>query len=125
MEISAVASSTVFLPSHETSQRKEAGLSSVEIKQARNNMAASLTQKRTNQDLRQVDTKPETEVRSKATDVEAEQNPRFLFEYENSRQIVKVQNSQGVLIYQVPSKGQLALIEQADSAEKSSIQLTV
>ena len=47
---------------------------------------------------------------------EASRAPGFQFEYEDSRQVMKVLNGKGVLIYQVPSKGQLALIEAADQA---------
>jgi hypothetical protein len=38
----------------------------------------------------------------------------FEFEYKDSTQVMKVNDSKGVLIYQVPSKGQLALLEATD-----------
>ncbi|MDD4880888.1 MAG: hypothetical protein PHR30_10615 [Gallionellaceae bacterium] len=44
----------------------------------------------------------------------------FAFEYEGTRQVMKVNNEKGVLIYQVPSKGQLALIEVEDDSRQRS-----
>lgn len=54
---------------------------------------------------------------------EVSSTPGFSFEYEGNRQVMKVHNAKGVLIYQVPSKGQLALIQAEDSAQEGSSQL--
>lgn len=56
-------------------------------------------------------------VRDDQATREAEKPSGFLFEYENNVQVMKVQDSKGVLIYQVPSKGQLALIAAEDESE--------
>ncbi|MFA5081854.1 MAG: hypothetical protein WC474_04815 [Hydrogenophilaceae bacterium] len=61
--------------------------------------------------------------RKKDTDApstEVAQVHGFAFEYEGTRQVMKVNNEKGVLIYQVPSKGQLALIEAEDDARQRS-----
>ncbi len=46
------------------------------------------------------------------------------FEYENKTQVMKVNDNKGILIYQVPSKGQLQLIEAQDSSELPRIAQT-
>jgi len=49
--------------------------------------------------------------------------PGFSFEYEDNHQVMKVHNAKGILIYQVPSKGQLALIQAEESAQQSGQKL--
>ncbi|MFZ5483318.1 MAG: hypothetical protein ACOZB0_03735 [Pseudomonadota bacterium] len=49
---------------------------------------------------------------------EPARSPGFVFEFQDSRQVMKVHNAKGVLIYQVPSKGQLALIETEEAANR-------
>lgn len=56
---------------------------------------------------------------------ELARNPGFQFEYEDRRQVMKVHNARGVLIYQVPSKGQLALIQAEEAAAQRSEQLSL
>jgi len=56
---------------------------------------------------------------------ELARNPGFQFEYEDRRQVMKVHNGRGVLIYQVPSKGQLALIQAEEVATQRSEQLSL
>ncbi len=51
-------------------------------------------------------------------------NAGVRFEYENKTQVMKVSDNKGILIYQVPSKGQLALIADQDSGEPSRLAQT-
>ena len=51
-------------------------------------------------------------------------NAGLRFEYENKTQVMKVNDNKGILIYQVPSKGQLELIEAQDSNELSRLAQT-
>lgn len=48
--------------------------------------------------------------------------PGFKFEYEDTTRVMKVQDSKFVLIYQVPTKGQLALL---DAAERAATRIQV
>jgi hypothetical protein len=50
--------------------------------------------------------------------------PGFKFDYEDTTRVMKVQDSKAVLIYQVPTKGQLAILEAAERIA-SRIQVTV
>lgn len=54
---------------------------------------------------------------------ETSRSPGFVFEFQDSRQVMKVHNAKGVLIYQVPSKGQLAIIEAEESANRADPRL--
>jgi hypothetical protein len=65
----------------------------------------------------------EEAARRKDPTAEVSRSPGFSFEVQDSRQVMKVHNAKGVLIYQVPSKGQLALIETEDSAQQPGRQL--
>lgn len=42
-------------------------------------------------------------------------SPVFMIEYQGKHRVLKVNDSKGVLIYQVPSKGQLQLIQAEDN----------
>jgi hypothetical protein len=55
---------------------------------------------------------------------ETEKLAGFRFEYEDNVQVMKVQDSKGVLIYQVPSKGRLALIETEESGQSAQLRQT-
>ncbi|TCJ17094.1 hypothetical protein EZJ19_03865 [Parasulfuritortus cantonensis] len=55
-----------------------------------------------------------------ATETEVARSRGYEFDYEESRRVVKVNDSKGVLIYQVPSKGRLALIEAEDKAASNA-----
>lgn len=59
----------------------------------------------------------------RAAAAESARAPGFKFEYEDTARVMKVQDSKSVLIYQVPTKGQLALLEAADRAA-ARIQVT-
>lgn len=52
--------------------------------------------------------------------------PGFSFTFQDRHQVMEVHNAKGVLIYQVPSKGQLALIQAEDTNQKpgQNIRLT-
>jgi len=64
------------------------------------------------------------ELRKQNPAAEVTTHPGYTFEVDQkNHKVMKVSDSKGVLIYQVPSKGQLALIE-ADEAAKKHIQLT-
>lgn len=65
----------------------------------------------------------EEAARRKDPSAEVSRSPGFKFEFQDSQQIMKVHNAKGVLIYQVPSKGQLALIEAEDNAQRLGQQL--
>lgn len=65
----------------------------------------------------------EETARKKDPAAEVASFPGFSFEYMDSQQVMKVHNAKGVLIYQVPSKGQLALIQAEDSANQAGQQL--
>lgn len=54
---------------------------------------------------------------------ESAQAPGFVFDYEGNQRVMKVNNQKGALIYQVPSKGQLALIE-AEEDRTDKVRLT-
>ncbi len=66
------------------------------------------------------------EERKAEASAAAPQLAGFSFEYQDRQQVMKVHNGKGVLIYQVPSKGQLALIQAADNdaQRNSKISLT-
>lgn len=64
-------------------------------------------------------------ARKKDPAAEVASNPGFRFEYQDNRQIMKVHNVKGVLIYQVPSKGQLALIQAEDSEQQRAQQISL
>lgn len=51
-------------------------------------------------------------------------SPGFSFEYQDNQRVMKVHNAKGVLIYQVPSKGQLALIQAEDKGRNQELRLT-
>lgn len=53
--------------------------------------------------------KPEQPAR-----VETAFTPHYVFEYEGKQSIMKLQDSKGTLIYQIPSKGQLRVLQEAD-----------
>jgi hypothetical protein len=40
----------------------------------------------------------------------------FRFEYADNTRIMKLQDSKGILIYQIPSKGQLAILQATEAA---------
>jgi hypothetical protein len=64
------------------------------------------------------------QARKQNPTAEVTAHPGYIFEVDQqNHKIMKVSDAKGVLIYQVPSKGQLALVEAQDSAQKS-IQLT-
>jgi hypothetical protein len=63
----------------------------------------------------------EETARKQDPTAEATRSPGFVFEYEDSQRVMKVHNQKGALIYQVPSKGQLTLIQ---AEEKQQVQLT-
>ncbi|NTV94049.1 MAG: hypothetical protein HGA75_01350 [Thiobacillus sp.] len=65
----------------------------------------------------------EESARKQEANTEAVRNPGFTFEYEGRHEIMKVHNGKGFLIYQVPSKGQLALVEAEDSAQQRNQQI--
>lgn len=48
------------------------------------------------------------------TRVETAFTPHYVFEYEGKESIMKLQDSKGTLIYQIPSKGQLRVLQEAD-----------
>lgn len=50
-------------------------------------------------------------------------SPGFRFEYQDNHRVMKVHNSKGYLIYQVPSKGQLALIQAEEGAQQPGRQI--
>lgn len=56
----------------------------------------------------------------------ASRSPGFSFEFQEQHRVMKVHNVKGVLIYQVPSKGQLSLIEAEGNAQRidSPLRLT-
>ncbi len=59
------------------------------------------------------------EVRKKNPAADVTAKPGYSFEVDQkNHKIMKVSDSKGVLIYQVPSKGQLALIESEDASSK-------
>ena len=66
-------------------------------------------------------------VRGRAAVAEISRVPGFSFEHQDRHQVMKVHNNKGVLIYQVPSKGQLTLIEAEDNTQRanSPLRLTV
>ena len=66
-------------------------------------------------------------IRGRAAGAEISRVPGFSFEYQDHHQVMKVQNIKGALIYQVPSKGQLTLIEAEDNTQRanSHLRLTV
>lgn len=68
----------------------------------------------------------EEAARKQDPSTEKPRSPGFSFEYQDRQQVMKVHNGKGVLIYQVPSKGQLALIqaEEAASRDNRQIELT-
>lgn len=51
-------------------------------------------------------------------------SPGFSFEYQDNQRVMTVHNAKGVLIYQVPSKGQLALIQAEDKGRNQELRLT-
>jgi hypothetical protein len=60
------------------------------------------------------------EARKKSPAAEVNSQPGFAFELDpKNHRVMKVNDNKGVLIYQVPSKGQLALIEAQESAQKT------
>jgi hypothetical protein len=64
------------------------------------------------------------DARKKDPAAEITAQPGYTFEVDQrNNKIMKVSDSKGVLIYQVPSKGQLALVEAQDAAQKR-LQLT-
>lgn len=67
----------------------------------------------------------EGSVKKDVPAAEPARSPGIRFEYEDNHRVMRVHNSKGVLIYQVPSKGQLALIAAEDSASGAGIQLSV
>lgn len=50
--------------------------------------------------------------------------PGFSFEYQDNQRVMTVHNAKGVLIYQVPSKGQLALVQAEDKGRNQELRLT-
>jgi hypothetical protein len=62
-------------------------------------------------------------ARRKDANSQAADVPGFNFVYEGKHEVMKVNNAKGVLIYQVPSKGQLTLIE-ADERREQALRLT-
>lgn len=67
----------------------------------------------------------EAAARRKEPGAEVARVHGFAFEYEGNRQVMKVNNEKGILIYQVPSKGHLALIEAEENTRKRSQQLSL
>lgn len=65
----------------------------------------------------------EGDAARRAAATESARAPGFKFEYEDTTRVMKVQDSKSVLIYQVPTKGQLALLEAAERAT-ARIQVT-
>lgn len=65
----------------------------------------------------------EEAARKKDPTAEVTANPGITFEYEDKHEVMKVHNVKGILIYQVPSKGQLALIDAEESGRKKGQQL--
>lgn len=65
----------------------------------------------------------EEAARRKDPSAEVSRTPGFSFEYQDNHQVMKVHNAKGVLIYQVPSKGQLALIQAEDNTQLLGQQL--
>lgn len=64
------------------------------------------------------------EARKKDPAAEITSHPGYTFETDSqNRRIMKVSDNKGVLIYQVPSKGELALVE-AQDASKQRLALT-
>jgi hypothetical protein len=125
MELGAISSATAYFQTQEVSPRKEAG------KDARRDAAVTAAntpvvaqeQKAVARDPRQVDNAKETADRKDPAS-QASQNSGIQFEYQDQRQVMKVYNSKGILIYQVPSEGRLTVIEAADTSAQPSIQLT-
>lgn len=62
----------------------------------------------------------EEAARKKEASTEILRNPGFTFEYEGKQEVMKVHNGKGVLIYQVPSKGQIALIEAEEGSQRDT-----
>lgn len=82
---------------------------------AQRNEAASSNNERTQQRQDQVDPRREAaRLAREAAAREPIRSPGFKFEYEDTTRIMNVQDTKGVLIYQVPTKGQLALLEAAE-----------
>ncbi len=112
MDISPVASTQLFSPPRESVQGRANGNFSETARLARENADAA---------TRDSPTDPRRIERERAESARRQEAPEQVrgagirFEYENSQQVMKVNNSKGVLIYQVPSKGQLALIESNDT----------
>lgn len=65
----------------------------------------------------------EEEARRKNPGTEVARSPGFSFEYQDKHQVMKVHNSKGFLIYQVPSKGQLALIQAEENPQQPGRQI--
>jgi hypothetical protein len=87
------------------------------------NEATSGNNERTQQRQDQVDPRREAaRLAREAAASEPARAPGFKFEYEDATRIMNVQDTKGVLIYQVPTKGQLALLE---ATERSAARIEV
>lgn len=62
----------------------------------------------------------EEDIRDKEPVSDSSRAPGFSFEYQDSHRVMKVHNVKGVFIYQVPSKGQLALVEADDNTHPAA-----
>lgn len=62
-------------------------------------------------------------ARRKDPGAEVARNAGIRFEYQDNHQVMKVNNTKGYLIYQVPSKGQLALIQAEEAAQQPGRQI--
>lgn len=117
MEISATAFPS-YSPVQDNSLQQSVAAGQRQAARPRDE-AAALRQEAANQreqlDPRQEAAREAREARKAAT-TEPVRPSGFEFDYKDSTRIMKVNDSKGFLIYQVPSKGQLALLEASESA---------
>lgn len=119
MEISALSTVPAYFPA-ETATRRETRAETRPERPEAAPLESTAAQTRTKPE--QTKSPIETE---KARQAEARKDPTgetasqsgIQFEYQDQRQVMKLYNSKGVLIYQVPSEGRLTLIEAADAAD--------
>jgi hypothetical protein len=123
MEISALSSVPAYYPA-ETTPRRETRAERPEAAALESATAQTRAQPEQTKSPIEAEKARQAEARKDPTGETASQSG-IQFEYQDQRQVMKLYNSKGVLIYQVPSEGRLTLIEADDAAaSRPSIEIS-
>lgn len=125
MDLSVSAAATTYLPAQAYSQQVGAAVAAASPAPAANVANQSGSQANTNTPQSSQPLQQQLQAaRKKSPATEVTNRPGYNFEVDQqNHKVMKVSDNKGVLIYQVPSKGELALITARESEQKR-LQLT-